>query len=159
MRRCRLLPALLVLLALPLRAAPVEEEVRAADAARVLATIAGNVTRLEPLLSDGLTYGHADGRVETKAEFIAAVKSARIKYEAYNYDDVRVTRVTDDVALMSGRARLRASAGGVRVAFALRFLSVWRREDGAWRLFAYQSSKLSDPVVVSGAVADRKSVV
>lgn len=145
MRRLFVLLLLAGLAALPLCAASLEEEVRAADTARVLATIAGSIARLEPLLSDSLTYGHADGRVETKAEFISAVKSAQIKYEAYNYDNVKVTRVTDDVAIMTGRARLRASAGQVRVEFALKFLSVWRREDGAWRLFAYQSAKLPEP--------------
>ena len=122
---------------------------RAADTSRVLATIAGNVTRLEPLLSNSLHYMHADGRVQTKAEFLAAVKTAQIKYEAYNYGDVKVTRVTDDVALMSGRARLRATAGTLHVEFTLSFLSVWRREDGAWRMVAYQSAKLSEPAVVA----------
>ena len=131
-----------------LRAGPLEDEVRVADTARVLATIAGNVAKLDPLLSNGLIYAHADGRVQTKAEFLAAVKSAKFKYEAYDYDDVKVTRVTDDVATMTGQAHLRAVAGEVRVAFALKFLSVWRREEGVWRLFAYQSAKLSEPTTL-----------
>jgi len=148
MRRVACLLGLSLLAALPLRAGSLEEDVRAADASRVLATIAGNVARLGPLLSNGLLYTHADGRVQTKAEFLAAVKTAQIKYEAYNYADVKVTRVTDDVAYMSGRARLRATAGALHVEFTLSFLSVWRREDGAWRLLAYQSAKLSEPAVV-----------
>ena len=77
-----------------------------------------------------------------------AVQTAQIKYEAYTYTDTKITRVTDDVAIMTGRARMRASAGDVHVDFALKFLSVWRRESGAWRLFAYQSAKLADPAVV-----------
>jgi hypothetical protein len=148
MRRLATLLALVVLGGAPLRAATLEEDVRVADTARVIATIAGNTSRLEPLLSDALIYAHADGRVQTKADFLQAVKTARIKYEAYDYDDVKVTRVTDEVALMTGRAHLRATAGGVHVAFALRFQSVWRREVGTWRLFAYQSAKLSEPAVV-----------
>jgi ketosteroid isomerase-like protein len=144
-RRLFLLFALAGLATLRLQGATLAEEVRAADTARVMATIAGQTDRLAPLLSDALSYGHADGRVQTKAEFLAAVKSARVKYEAYDYDDVKVTRATDDVALMTGRAKLRASGGGVRVEFSLKFLSVWRRESGAWRLFAYQSTRLPDP--------------
>lgn len=142
----RRVTTLLLLLALPLalRAASLAEEVRAADTARVMATIASNIDRLAPLLSDALSYGHADGRVQTKADFLAAVKSARIKYESYDYDDVKVSRATDDVALMTGRAKLRASGGGVRVEFSLKFLSVWRREDGVWRLLAYQSARLPE---------------
>jgi ketosteroid isomerase-like protein len=127
-----------------MRAGQWEDEVRAADTARVMATIAGKAERLGPILSDALTYAHADGRVQSKAEFLNAVRAGRIKYEAYDYDDVKVSRVTDDVATMSGRARLRASAGDVRVEFSLKFLSVWRREDGTWRLFAYQSARLSE---------------
>ena len=149
MRRLVCLIGFGLLAALPLRAASLEEDVRAADASRVLATIAGNVTRLEPLLSNALLYMHADGRVQSKAEFLNAVKTAQIKYESYNYADVKVTRVTDDVAYMSGRARLRATAGTLHVEFTLSFLSVWRREDGAWRMVAYQSAKLSEPAVVA----------
>ena len=52
MRRLVCLIGFGLLAALPLRAASLEEDVRAADASRVLATIAGNVTRLEPLLSN-----------------------------------------------------------------------------------------------------------
>lgn len=146
----RFIPFLLLsLLAVaPLRAGQLETDVRAADTARVLATIAGNVDRLGPLLSDALLYAHSDGRVQTKAEFLGAVKSAKLKYESYDYDDVKITRVTDDVATMSGKAHLRATAGGIHVAFALNFLSVWRLEDGQWRMFAYQSAKLAEPAVV-----------
>ena len=149
MRRLLPLFPLLLLLARPLCAGTVEEEVKVADTARVLCTLRGDTDRLARLLSDSLIYGHADGRVQTKEVFLAAVRTNRIKYEAYDYQETKITRVTDDVAIMTGHAQLKASAGTEHVAFALRFLSVWRREDGVWRLFAYQSSRLDDPVVVS----------
>lgn len=149
-RRLPFLP-LLLLLALPLCAGTVEEEVKVADTARVLCTLRGDTDRLARLLSDSLIYGHADGRVQTKEVFLAAVRTNRIKYEAYDYQETKITRVTDDVAIMTGHAQLKASMGREHVAFALRFLAVWRREAGTWRLFAYQSSKLSDPVVVPAA--------
>ena len=148
MRRLCCLFSLLALIAAPLRAQSVEEEVRAADTARVLSTLRSDTVRLSRLLSDGLTYGHADGRVQTKEVFLAAVRTNRVKYEAYDYLEKNITRVSDDFAIMTGRVHLKASAGTEHVEFALRFLSVWRREDGIWRLFAYQSTKLSDPVVV-----------
>ena len=149
MRRLGFLPALLVLLALPLRAGTVEEEVRAADAARVLATLRGDADRLTRLLSDSLTYGHLDGRVQTKAAFLAAVRSKELTYENYDYQETKITPVAEDVAIMTGRTHLKASAGKQHVEFAIRFLAVWRREDGVWHLFAYQSTKLPGPVAVS----------
>ncbi len=149
MRRLLLTLALLLLIALPLRAQSLEDEVRVADTARVLSTLRGDADRLGRLLSDSLTYGHADGRVQTKEVFLAAVRTNRIKYEAYDYQETKITKVTDDVAIMTGHAQLKASMGKEYVAFALRFLAVWRREAGVWRLFAYQSAKLSDPVIVA----------
>lgn len=142
MRRLAALSLLLVLPALGLRAASVEEEVRAADAARVLSTLRGDADRLAQLLSDGLTYGHLDGRVQSKPALLAAVRSKDLTYEAYDYLELRITPVSDDVAIMSGRTHLKASAGTVHVDYAIRFLAVWRRESGTWRLFAYQSTKL-----------------
>ena len=149
MRRLRFLPVLLVLLALPLRAGTVEEEVRAADAARVLATLRGDADRLTRLLSDSLTYGHLDGRVQSKPAFLAAVRSKDLKYEVYDYQETKIIPVSEDVAIMTGRTHLKASAGTQRVEFAIRFLAVWRREDGVWHLFAYQSTQLPGPVAVS----------
>ena len=142
MRTFFLLLLLLVCATAPGFAASLQEEVRAADTARIMATIAGDAARLEPLLSDDLSYGHADGRVQNKADFLAALKTVRVKYEAYDYEELHIARVSDDVATMTGRAQLRATAGGKTVAFSLRFLAVWRREDGAWRLCAYQSVPL-----------------
>lgn len=149
MRRLRYLPALLVLLALPLRAGTVEEEVRAADTARVLATLRGDADRLTRLLSDNLTYGHLDGRVQSKATFLAAVHSKELKYETYDYQETKISRLSDELALMTGRTHIKASAGPQHVDFSIRFLAVWRREDGVWHLLAYQSTKLPGPVTVS----------
>jgi len=148
MRRLLLFLSLLAIAALPLRAT-VEEEVKAADTARVLCTLRGDTDRLSRILSDSLIYGHADGRVQTKEVFLAAVRTNRIKYDAYDYQETRITKVTDDVAIMTGHAQLKASTGTEHVAFALRFLSVWRKENGEWRLFAYQSSRLNEPVSIA----------
>lgn len=139
------LSTLLVLLFLgppPVFAGSPVEEVRRADAARVMATIAADANRLESLLSDQLTYGHADGRVQTKADLLAALRSSHLRYEVYDYEELQITPVNAEAAVMSGLARLVASAGEKRVAFRLRFLGVWRREAGVWRLQAYQSTQL-----------------
>jgi len=125
--------------------ASVAEDVRTADSNRVLATIAGDADRLADLLSDQLRYGHADGRVQTKEDFLAAVRSNRMRYEAYDYEELQITPTDDNVAILSGRASLRVRMGEQPFAFRLRFLAVWRRESTAWRLFAYQSAQLPSP--------------
>lgn len=149
MRRLAACLPLLLLLVLPLRAASVEEEVKIADTARVLATLRGDADRLARLLSDNLTYGHVTGGVQTKEVLLAAVRTNRIKYETYDYLEKKITRVADDLALITGRIRLKASTATEHADFTVRFLAVWRLEDGVWRLFAYQSCRISDPVTVS----------
>ncbi len=136
----RLLIAALVITT-SLRASP-EAEVRTADAARVTATIAGDIHRLAPLLSAELSYGHSDGRAQTKLDFLDAVRTSRVKYGAYDYVDLHSQSVGHGLVLLTGRVFLRASVGGETITARLRFLAVWRLEDGAWRLFAYQSTQL-----------------
>ena len=148
MRRLCSVFTLLVLIALPIRAASVEEEVRIADTARVLATLRGDADRLGRLLSDSLIYCHISGKVQTKEVLLSAVRTNRIKYETYDYRDKKIIRMSDDLAVLTGQVHLKASAGKEHVEFEIRILAVWRREDGEWRLFAYQSTKLDDPVVV-----------
>ncbi|RFC41501.1 MAG: protein of unknown function (DUF4440) [Verrucomicrobia bacterium] len=145
----RLLPtlALLLLIALPLRAQSLEEEVRVADTARVLSTLRGDADRLGRLLSDSLVYGHLNGGVQSKADLLSAVRGNRIKYEAYDYLDMKITRVSDEVAVITGRAHLKASAGPEHVDYTVRFLAVWRRESGDWHLYAYQSTRVADPAL------------
>jgi len=129
-------------------AAPsVEEQVRAADAARVHATIAADADQLAPLLSASLIYGHADGRVQDKQDYLQAVAAKRLRYDRYDYEELRVIPIAPDAAVMTGRARLQASFDGHSVPMRLRFLAVWRREQDTWRLFAYQSS-LADTAAV-----------
>jgi ketosteroid isomerase-like protein len=151
MRRLCSLLSLLLLTALPLRAQSVEEEVRVADTARVLSTLRGDADRLGRLLSDHLIYCHISGKVQTKEVLLAAVRTNRIKYEAYDYREKNIVRLSDDLALLTGQVHLKASAGKEHVEFEIRILAVWRREDGGWRLLAYQSTKLDDPIVVSAA--------
>lgn len=125
-----------------LAAASVKEAVRTADSTRVLATIAGDADRLDDLLSDQLIYGHADGRAQTKDDFLAAVRTNRMRYEAYDYEELQISQVDEGVALLTGRASLRVRMGEQQVAFRLRFLAVWRHEAGTWRLLAYQSAQI-----------------
>lgn len=139
----RLLPLLVFLVALTFaRGATdsLETQVRAADAARVFATIRADVAKLDPLLSSALVYGHADGRVQDKAEYLHAVAAKRMRYEGYDYEEMKITPLGTDVATMTGRVRLRVTLDGKSARLRIRFLAVWRREDDTWRLFAYQSS-------------------
>ena len=119
-------------------------DMRAADQQRLNATISGDVSTLANLLSDELTYAHSDGRVQTKRQFLDAVAGNRIKYLSIVPVGVEAHAIDADAATLQGGARLVVVADGRRREFTLRFLAVWRREAGQWRLLAYQSSQLGE---------------
>ena len=50
-------------------------------------------------------------------------------------------------ALPEGIATLK---GGTRVEFGIRFLAVWREDNGKWRLHAYQSARLPETTAPAG---------
>ena len=130
--------------AAPARAAD-EDDVRAADLARIRALIHADREALAAVLADDLTYGHSDGRLQNKAELLAALAGGAVTYQSYDGPPPAV-RIQKGIALLSGVAELEATAHGARVKFWLRYLAVYaKREDGAWQLTAYQSTRLERP--------------
>lgn len=123
--------------------------VRSADAARVKATTTGDGTRLGELLSDDLIYGNNDGRAQTKTELVKAVASHQVKYEAFDYEETKLLETAPGIVTMTGRVHLKVNRSTTHVEFWLRFLAVWRLEDGRWRLHAYQSARLPEIVTMS----------
>lgn len=135
----------LVWLAQPARAdSEVDEAVIRADAARVDALLRNDGAALAARLSEHLRYGHSDGRVQTKAQLLAALASNRIQYLAFNYTDRSVLPLGTARGLVGTAAiRVRSEAGPLE--FSIRFLAVYVLEDGEWKLSAYQSTQLPPP--------------
>jgi ketosteroid isomerase-like protein len=154
LRHALLLAIICIGLAVPLFAAATESPVAAvlrADTERLAALQAGNVVRFNELVSDELHFVHSDGRVQTRAEYVAPVSSGEIGYENVRTYDVQVMQATNDVVVLHGRLDMRKRTGSQKVDQRLMFLAVWRKEGGAWRLFAYQSARPpgSDPIPAS----------
>jgi hypothetical protein len=144
---CRFLCAGLLALtfALAVRAETESAEfaaVRTADQQRVAAVLAGDATALEKTLSAELRYALADGRVQTRDQYLAAVKSNGAKYASFESRDLHFTRVASGVVAVDGQAHFTVESNGRKVASSLHFLALWREELGAWRLLAYQSAQL-----------------
>ena len=115
--------------------------VRAVESQRVRAMIASDVPTLDGLLSDDLTYTHADGRVQRKVELLAALHSGAMKYLGMEHEDVRVVAYGDAVVL-TGRSRLTVQSGdGREMIFPVRFTLVYVNEGGQWRMVAWQSTR------------------
>lgn len=138
---------LLVLAPASLRAAaePLAATLRAADDQRVAATLAADRTGLAASLSDELRYAHSSGTVDTKASFLDALTTGRLKYLALDYAERNFTFPVPGLALMSGRLHMKVTSPTGPNEFDMSFLAVWREEQGQWRFLAWQSARLPAP--------------
>jgi len=114
-----------------------------ADDDRVAAFKAGDSAGLGAILSDELRYAHSNGVVDNKATLIDVIVSGRTKYVGYDYEERSFTFPAPKIALMAGRAHIKAETATGGMDGVLSFLAVWREEaDGKWRFLAWQSCRL-----------------
>jgi ketosteroid isomerase-like protein len=118
-----------------------EQEIRQRETRRFEAVVRGDVTALEDILSDDLTYTHATGVFETKGEFIAKLKSGQLKYESFAPEDLRV-RVFGETGVLTGVARVKVQVKGEQLSFQLRFTDVYVKKDNRWQMVAWQATRL-----------------
>ena len=116
--------------------------VKSADKARVAAMQSPDREKLNAIFSDELRYAHSNGVVDTKASFIDILTTGKTKYVSYDYEEQNFTFPAPGIALMSGRAHVKAVTPTGEMDSVLSFLAVWREEGGQWRFLAWQSCKL-----------------
>ena len=119
------------------------DEIIALENRRTEAMINQDVPVLEEILADDLSYTHSTARMESKAEFIAALTSGRTEYRSIDRKDVRV-RQYGDTAVVTGQAKMHVSGNGRDNRFEIRFLNVYAKRQGVWQMVAWQSTKLPD---------------
>ena len=113
--------------------------VLAAEDARFAAMVAGDDEAMRRAFSPDLAYVHSTGRVESRDQLIETIRSGRLRYEAVEPLERDVGFPDSGTAVVRGRAHVRARAGDAPVDMHLRYLAVYVREEGAWRLRDWQS--------------------
>ena len=96
---------------------------------------------LEHLLADGLIYTHSSATVDTKASYIAGIRSKKWEYKKVERP-VEEIRVYGDCAVVSGEARIEAVVGGNPRTIHNRYLDVWVRSGKGWQMAAWQSTPI-----------------
>jgi ketosteroid isomerase-like protein len=118
-----------------------EQEIRQREARRFEAIVRGDFAALDDILSDDLSYTHATGVHETKAEFVAKLKSGQLKYESLTPEDTLV-RVYGTTGVVTGVARVKVQVKGEPLSFHLRFTDVYVKKDGRWQMVAWHATRL-----------------
>ncbi|HEY6290158.1 MAG TPA: nuclear transport factor 2 family protein [Terriglobia bacterium] len=139
-----MLPALLISQATPAEAQDqheIESEIRAAETSRFQALTAADLAALERTLSNDLVYTHASGWRQSKAEFLASVRSGELLYHSFASDDLKM-HVYGDAVLVTGHAAGKVRAKGQELDVSLLYLEAYVKQDGRWQLAAWQSTRL-----------------
>lgn len=111
----------------------------AADARRRAAMIAGDAEALGALLAEELVWTHSSGKTDTRDSFLEGIASRSVTYLRLDVDDVSVWQ-HGDVFVCHGLLNGLASRDGVEKSLRNRFLAVWVRSPGAFRMIAWQST-------------------
>jgi ketosteroid isomerase-like protein len=98
--------------------------------------------QLERLSADQLSYGHSDGRVQDKAEFINGVMTRKATVKSITFPDLKVA-VAGDAAIARHLYESESETDGKPNSVKIGMLSVWQKQGGNWKLLARQGYKLA----------------
>ncbi len=105
------------------------------------AMIDGDQASLEAITSDSLSYGHSGGKVENKAEFVAAFVSGKSDFVTIDLSEQTVS-VFQNFAVVRHGLYATNIDGGKPGTVKLKLLLVFAKERGQWKLLARQAVKL-----------------
>ncbi len=118
-----------------------EVQVRELERRRFDAMIRADRGALESMLASNLSYTHSNADVENKEQFLANIQSGALDYHAIDPQEMNV-RIYENAAVITGLAKVRLRNQGRELDIALRYTDVYVREGGAWKLAAWQSTRV-----------------
>jgi ketosteroid isomerase-like protein len=121
----------------------IDAEVLAADDRRFAAMQKGDWAGLEAVLAADLTYVHSTARLESRAEHVGNLRAGKPHYRGIAPRERRV-RVHGDVGVVNGVSEMYVENAGKEQRFTVRYLAVYARSGGAWRMIAWQSTRVPD---------------
>jgi ketosteroid isomerase-like protein len=125
-----------------------EQAIRALERQLSEAVVRGDRAIFDRLFADDFTHTSHTGAFKTKAEWMAEGKSAdrqpgKTTYDAYQADDLAV-RIYGETAVVTGRLSPKGTnAQGKPMSGQYRFLRVWVKRGGDWRVVAFQGTRIA----------------
>ena len=96
---------------------------------------------LEQVASAQISYGHSDGRVETKEQFIHGVMTRKQVVKSLAFPELKVA-VVGNAAIVRHIYLAESELEGKSTTTRIGALQVWQKQDGGWKLLARQGFRL-----------------
>src|SRR6516165_1728589 len=116
-----------------------DKEILALEDKRYATMCGGDLAALEAMLHDELLYTHSSGLTDTKATWLASLRSGKTKYQSAACSDRKV-RLAGDTARVTGRAAIEAEINGQPRSLRLVFVNAWTKTPKGWKFIAWQST-------------------
>ena len=97
--------------------------------------------KLEHTAAAQISYGHSDGRVETKEQFINGVMTRKQTVKSLTFPELKVT-VVGNAAVARHIYLAESELDGKATTTRIGALQVWQKQDGGWKLLARQGFRL-----------------
>jgi hypothetical protein len=108
------------------------------------ATFDQEKAQLEELCAEELSYGHSDGRVETKAQFINGVMTRKATLKSLALSDHTIAIVGNN-AIARHKWASESEMDGKPTSTRILVLQVWLKQGSAWKLLARQAVRPPQP--------------
>jgi ketosteroid isomerase-like protein len=106
------------------------------------AILEADKAKLDQVAASQISYGHSDGRVETKEQFINGVMTRKPVVKSLNFPELKVAVVGNNAIarhIYLGESELDGKQSTTRIGA----LQLWQKQDGGWKLLARQGFKLA----------------
>jgi hypothetical protein len=113
---------------------------QAVDALRK-AMIAKDGKQFDALISENVSYGHSAGRIETKAEFIKVALASKSVLKSLTFTE-QANQINGNSAIVRFMYNGESELDGKTTTTKIGVLTVWQKEQGAWKLYARQAFRL-----------------
>lgn len=98
--------------------------------------------KLDQVAASQISYGHSDGRVQNKAEFIDGVMTRKPTQKSLTFPELKMFVVGNMAVarhIYLGESELDGKQSTTRIGA----LQVWQKQDSGWKLVARQGFKLA----------------
>ena len=97
--------------------------------------------KLDQVTASQISYGHSDGRVETKEQFINGVMNRKQVQKSLNFPELKVA-VVGNAAIARHIYLGESELDGKQTTTRIGALQLWQKQDGGWKLIARQGFRL-----------------
>jgi ketosteroid isomerase-like protein len=127
-------------------AAAATDEVAVTESVEILrrAIFEADKARLDQVAAAQISYGHSDGRVQTKEQFINGVMTRKQTVKSLAFPELKVA-VVGEAAVVRHIYLAESELDGKQTTTKLGALQVWQKQNGSWKLLARQGFRLPAP--------------